>query len=95
MQSCKSCGEEMAGNGNFCPKCGCGLSDDTVTIRLTKRAFHNLKLYSLVSIGAGLSLMFLGMSSPALGAAVPLMSSFLIMGGLVVFVLARFGAWWQ
>lgn len=94
MESCRSCGEKIEATANFCPACGRSTSEDLVTVHLTGKILRRMKIYSLVAIAAGLCMIPFIMSSEGLSVIFPILSSCLIMGGVIVYVWARFGTWW-
>jgi hypothetical protein len=91
MESCKSCSGEIETKGNFCPRCGSSQSDEIISISFRRRILNN---YCLAIIAVGVCMIPLSMTARGL-IMFPLISSLFIMGGLTVYVLSRFGAWWE
>jgi MFS superfamily sulfate permease-like transporter len=66
--------------------------DQIETMQFSRRTICATSLAAMV---VGLWMIPLTMSSPAVSAIAPVVSSVLIMGGLTSYVLGRFGAWWE
>lgn len=85
LTSCRECGAKVSTQAEACPKCGAP-QRGTVTTQQTAKRYKGAQLAGAAMLVIGLFAMFNGGLS---------WGSLLTLLGLVVFIGARFLAWWN
>ena len=86
---CQDCGSEVSSIAPICPKCGRPFTqpERVQTIEKTSKKYKTWMLLSALSI-------FFGVMELPLGGS-PAFAAWLIVGGIVGWIVARCMAWWN
>lgn len=91
--ACAECGHQISDKAASCPKCGAPTQrapEATITTQLTAKKF---KLQELIGVlGAIVGIL---MATMAETSATRFLGAGFLLAGVVVFISARFRAWWH